>query len=379
MKRISLLFFASLVFFGVGLSFSRHQWFIGNGEAKNETSVVQEKVGSATQIIASDLDIPWEIVVLPDGDLLVTERSGRLKKIGIQGAVIPIEGVVHQGEGGLLGLALHPAFQKNHLIYLYLTTKKGDSLINRVDRYRLDGTVLTKRMSILTDIPGASYHDGGRIAFGPDGYLYITTGDAGNENLAQNVRSLAGKILRITDNGKIPVDNPFKNAVYSLGHRNAQGITWDRQGRMWATEHGRSGILSGLDELNLIEKGKNYGWPLVQGDQKRKGMRISVLHSGAKDTWAPADIVAFEDRLFFTGLRGEALYEVRFSSKGKPKLAAHFKNEFGRLRALELRADGTLYVSTSNRDGRGTVEKNDDRIIRIDLKSLASNTGEDKK
>lgn len=339
--------------------------FVTPGQARD----VQD-AASMISSVASSLEIPWEIVLLPNGDMLATERDGQLVRIGKDKRVIPIQGVEHSGEGGLLGLALHPNFQKNNFIYLYLTTRVDTGLSNRIERYVFQDDQLRGRTVIFQNIPGAAYHDGGRIAFGPDGYLYITTGDAGNERSAQNIKSLAGKILRITDNGNIPSDNPFKNAVYSFGHRNPQGIAWDHKGRMWATEHGRSGILSGLDELNLIEKGKNYGWPTIQGNQKKKGMKNPVIHSGALDTWAPADIVAFNDRLFFTGLRGEALYEVRFSAKGKPKIITHFKNRFGRLRALALGDDGTLYISTSNRDGRGSPAKDDDQIFRITLSAL---------
>ena len=208
------------------------------------------------EIIAENLKIPWEIAFLPEGDLLATERPGTLKRIGKEGRVYNIEGVEHIGEGGLLGMALHPQFAENRWIYLYLTTKTGDELKNRVERYYFQNNRLSDKKIIIDGIPGAAYHDGGRIAFGPDGNLYITTGDAGNSQLAQDVNSFAGKILHLKDDGSVPSDNPFGNAVWSYGHRNPQGLAWDDQGRLWATEHGRSGVLSGFDEFNLIEKGK---------------------------------------------------------------------------------------------------------------------------
>ena len=216
------------------------------------------------EVVAENLEIPWEVAFLPSGELLVTERPGRLLKIGQDKKVFQISGVRHIGEGGLLGLTLHPDFENNNLIYLYLTSTDNGEVVNRVERYKLENDTLTNREVILEGIGGASNHDGGRIKFGPDGFLYITTGDAQNSKLSQDTNSLNGKILRVTADGEIPSDNPFGNAVYSYGHRNVQGLAWDSEGRLWATEHGRSGILSGLDELNLIEKGKNYGWPDIQ-------------------------------------------------------------------------------------------------------------------
>lgn len=319
------------------------------------------------EIVADNLQIPWEVAFLPDGDILVTERPGTLKRIGKERRAYAIEGVEHVGEGGLLGMTLHPKFSENRWLYLYLTTKAGDGLQNRVERYRLEGNRLSEKTIILNNIPGAAYHDGGRIAFGPDGYLYITTGDAGNSNLAQDINSLAGKILRLKDDGSIPTDNPFNNAVYSYGHRNSQGLAWDSKGRLWATEHGRSGVLSGLDELNLIEKGKNYGWPVIQGDEARTGMESPVAQSGPDETWAPAGAVFWDGSIFFSGLRGESLYEAKILEGNKVSLRVHFRQEFGRIRAVVLGTDGHLYITTSNTDGRGEPRSNDDKIIRINL------------
>lgn len=317
------------------------------------------------EVMAEGLDIPWEIAFLPNGDLLVTERPGVLRRIGQDGGVFRIEGVRHVGEGGLLGMALHPEFEQNRWLYLYLTIEANQGTVNRVERYRLENNRLTNRQVILQGIPGAVYHDGGRIAFGPDGFLYITTGDATEPDLAQDVNSLAGKILRIRDDGSIPADNPFGNEAYSLGHRNPQGLAWDNQGRLWVTEHGRSGIRSGFDELNLIEKGANYGWPVIQGDEERVGMRTPVIHSGPSETWAPAGAAFADGSIFFAGLRGQSLYEVEISNSGVSNLKAHFRDEFGRLRAVVLGSDNSFYISTSNTDGRGNVQEGDDKIIRI--------------
>ena len=221
---------------------------------------------------------------------------------------------------------------------------------------------------IVDKIPGAPNHNGGRIKFGPDGFLYITTGDAQNPSQAQDKNSLAGKILRLADDGKIPDDNPFGNHVYSYGHRNPQGLTWDNQGRLWATEHGRSGILSGLDEINLIEKGKNYGWPDIQGDEIKVQMESPKIHSGS-DTWAPGGAAFLNNSIFFGGLRGQTFYEAKINGE-KLELKEHFKGEFGRIREVVVGSDKMLYITTSNLDGRGSPKQGDDKIIKINPSKL---------
>jgi len=232
----------------------------------------------------------------------------------------------------------------------------------------LEQNVISNKKIIIESIPGASYHDGGRIKFGPDNYLYIATGDAGNEELAQDVNSLAGKILRVDENGNIPSDNPFSNAVYSYGHRNIQGIAWDSDGHLWATEHGRSGLQSGLDELNIIDKGKNYGWPEIQGGEKMEGMETPIIHSGSDETWAPAGAVFYEGSFYFTGLRGESLYKYNIQRK---TIENFLIGKFGRLRTITYK-DDFFYIATSNTDGRGTIRDGDDAIIKIPV-SLRSN------
>lgn len=347
---------------------------IDGGSPKTATPAA----GSDVEVVAEGLEIPWEVAFLPDRTMLVTERPGRLLHITADKTIIPIAGVAHVGEGGLLGVAVHPRFASNHWLYLYLTTRGGPGLINRVERYELVDNELHNRHLILGGIPGASIHDGGRLAFGPDNRLYITTGDAGQENVAQDKDSLAGKILRVNDDGTLPADNPFGNAIYSWGHRNVQGIAWDTTGRLWATEHGRSGIRSGLDELNIISPGKNYGWPTIQGDQRQAGLEPPVLHSGENDTWAPAGAAFWADTngllrrqgsIFFGGLRGEALYGAHLDGD-TVELETHFHEQFGRIRAVTAGPDGWLYITTSNRDGRGTVRPGDDKVLRINPRML---------
>lgn len=322
------------------------------------------------EVVAQGLDIPWELVFLPNGDMLVTERAGKLLLIGKSKKVIQISGVEHRGEGGLLGAALHPDFEQNNWLYLYLTTRTGNGLTNRVERYVLSGSELSEQTTIIEDIPGARFHDGGRIAFGPDGLLYIATGDAGSAQSAQDINSLAGKILRVTDTGTIPDDNPFQNAVYSYGHRNVQGLAWDDAGVLWASEHGPSGSESGFDELNRITSGFNYGWPEVLGDETQTGMEKPQLHSGQSDVWAPSGMTYANGHVFFAGLRGESLYVADVGSGEAKELQAFFREEYGRLRTVTLGPDGMIYILTNNTDGRGQPKINDDQIIRINLKML---------
>ena len=317
--------------------------------------------------LATGLKVPWAMGFLPDGSILVTERPGMLKRLAPDGAPIDVsglQGVASSGEGGLLGLAVHPQFGDNHWIYLYETVRAPDGLRNQVMRYKLEHDALTEPSTILQDIPAASEHDGGALGFGPDGKLYVATGDAGQGTLAQDLHSLAGKILRLNQDGSVPSDNPFGTAVWSYGHRNVEGLAWDGLGRLWATEHGRSGLQTGLDEVNLIEAGANYGWPNIEGDEASDGMRVAAVHSGPTEPWAPAGIAVLGQSLLFGGLRGEALYQAKTNVSPMPVLA-HFESEFGRIRAVAVGPDRMLYLTTSNTDGRGLPRPGDDQLVRV--------------
>lgn len=318
------------------------------------------------QVIAANLQIPWEISFLPDGSLLVTERPGNLLRISPNGTrqEISFPGAVrHVGESGLLGVAVHPAFSQNSFVYLYFAETTAGELQNRVERYTFANSQLTNPVTIVENIPSAQFHSGGRIQFGPDGALYITTGDASEPSRAQDVNSLAGKILRVDESGA---------SIYSIGHRNPQGLAWDSAGNLWATEHGRSGIQSGLDELNLIRQGANYGWPEIKGDETAPGLQTPVINSGPNETWAPAGLAFVNGSLFFAGLRGETLYEAVLSGAQVVELKRHFVNQFGRLRAVTLGPEGMLYITTSNTDGRGEPREGDDKIIRVNPDSLSN-------
>ena len=334
------------------------------------------ELGVKVETVAENLSIPWSIDFAPDGRIFFSERTGTMQVIDdkIQKQIIVLD--VGNGEGGMLGIALDPDFKSNHYIYIYYTYNEVLSTKNKLVRFIESNNVLVEDKILLDDIPGASYHDGGRIKFGPDGKLYITTGDAGNPNSSQNLDSVAGKILRINSDGSIPDDNPFLNSpVYSYGHRNPQGIDWNQSGMLIATEHGPSGFQGvGHDEINLIKAGANYGWPHVIGDETMDGMTSPLLHSGV-DTWAPSgasfyysdQIPQWNGKYFVASLRGEHLlvidFDVDFNITSHNKL---FLGEYGRLRDVVQGPDG-LYVLTSNQDGRGAPSSNDDRILRITL------------
>lgn len=324
---------------------------------------------ATTSITAQNLDTPWAIAHLPNGDLLTTERTGQLRRIGVNGFQQTIDGVRETSEGGLLGLALHPDFANNQLLYVYLTVDKNGTLTNKIERYQLRGDTLQNQTDIITDIPASANHDGGALAFGPDKKLYVTTGDANQSQFAQDTQSLAGKILRLNDNGSVPNDNPFRNPVWSYGHRNPQGITWDDKGQLWSTEHGPSGSATGRDELNLIAKGANYGWPLVSGDETQDALRTPIAQSGDSETWAPGGLAFANGSLFFTGLRGQSLYQAKIDENNNVTLTRHLSEKYGRLRAVSVYKNN-LYISTSNRDGRGSPMANDDKIMKLNVSSL---------
>lgn len=332
---------------------------------QEEAEQIQESSG--VEVVAQGLEVPWALDFLPDGSIIFTERPGRVRMVGKDGkllseplATIPVKQI---GEGGLLGIAVHPNFSNNHLVYLYFTySGQGNNTLNRVARYKLENGKLVGEDVIVDKIPGAANHNGGRIKFGPDNFLYITTGDAENPSQAQDKNSLAGKILRVTNQAS---SGQVKVEVYSYGHRNPQGLAWDNEGRFWATEHGQSA----LDELNLIKQGVNYGWPTIRGDEKMAGLENPVLHSGPDITWAPSGAAYFQGSIFFGGLRGETLYEAVLES-GQVDLNGYLEGEFGRFRDVVMGPDNNLYITTSNKDGRGTVREGDDKIIRVDPQNM---------
>lgn len=334
------------------------------------------------ETFVSGLEVPWSLAFTSPTRLLVTERPGRVRvaENGVlrEKPLAVIADVEARGESGLMGIALAPDYPRSRRLYLAYAydAPKGSEV--RVVRFRDDGDSLSERTAIVEGIPAARNHAGCRIRFGPDGKLYVTTGDATNREIAQDPKSLGGKTLRLNPDGTIPSDNPFPGSlVYSLGHRNAQGLDWDpRSGLQLQTEHGPSGFdgPGGGDEVNIVEAGKNYGWPIVHHRQSRAGLVSPLLEytpavAPAGGSFARGDLLpSFKGDFFFATLRGEKLIRVRLDPANPRRVAETeelLADVFGRLRDVVSGPDGALYVSTSNRDGRGRPRPGDDRILRV--------------
>jgi quinoprotein glucose dehydrogenase len=335
----------------------------------------------------SDLEIPWSLIFLPDGRALVSERLGHIRLIKdgkLQPAPYAKLDVHHSGEGGLMGLALHPEFPKKPFIYAMHTYKKGGDIYNKVIRLKDNGHSGIFDKVIIENIPGGRAHNGGRIAFGPDGMLYITTGETFKSNLAQNITSLGGKILRVTPDGDIPADNPFKNSpIYTYGHRNPQGLAWSPDtNELFESEHGPSGeyLQRGNDEINIIQKGGNYGWPKAIGAPGKEQYLDPLIVW--KKTTPPSGITFYKGKtlahlkgdLFVATLGSESLIRIRLKRENNRYVVNRIErwftdgdreSRYGRIRDVVEGPDGYLYFLTNNRDGRGRVRDGDDHIYRI--------------
>jgi len=307
--------------------------------------------------------VPWGVAFLPDGRAVVTERdSGRVLVIDPKtGQATPIGSIdlaAPNVEAGLLGVAVSPSFDEDHLLYFYVSTPED----NRIVRATWDGGLVAEPQTVLDGIPLGPIHDGGRLAFGPDGYLYASTGETGNSDLAQDTSSLAGKILRITADGRPAPGNPFgDSAIYSYGHRNVEGLAWDDRGRLWASEFGDSTF----DELNLIEPGHDYGWPIFEGRGD------DPEYTDPKVVWdtddaSPSGLAYTEGHLWLAALRGQRIWRVDVDGTNASNPTDFFVGDYGRLRTIVAAPDGRLWVTTSNRDGRGLPVKQDDRILVVD-------------
>jgi aldose sugar dehydrogenase len=322
----------------------------------------------AVSVVAQGLEVPWSIAFAPDGRILIAERPGRVRVLengALRETPLLSTNIVASGEAGLMGLTLHPDFATNHFLYVCYVT---NDLSEVVVRYRDAGTELVEPRTIVANIPAARLHAGCRLKFGPDRKLYITTGDATDREIAQDLQSLGGKILRVNDDGSVPADNPFaRSPVWTFGHRNPQGIDWDpKSGLLFETEHGPSGFDGGIggDELNIIERGKNYGWPAIHHDERQEGMESPLREYSP--ACAPASGAFWKGDFYFGCLRGEHLHRVVLdATRRKVVSEEQLYTNLGRIREVAVGPDGALYFSTSNRDGRGSPEDNDDRIFKV--------------
>jgi len=311
--------------------------------------------------IAEGLAVPWGIDFLPDHSALVTERdSGRILRVTGAGQVTPVGRIDEtraEGESGLLGLAVSPSYAEDRRIFVYASTDRD----NRVLRMTYANGRLGEPEAIVTGIPRGFIHDGGRIAFGPDGFLYIATGETGERELAQQRNTPAGKILRVTADGDPAPGNPDPDSpIWTLGHRNVQGLAFDDNGKLWASEFGQNA----WDELNLIEKGRNYGWPEVEGrgsDSRFQNPQVVWQTSEA----SPSGLAFANGALWLASLRGERLWRINVDGNRATDPADFFVGEFGRMRTVVTAPGGNLWVTTSNRDGRGDPQAADDRILLV--------------
>ena len=308
--------------------------------------------------IATGLEAPWGLDFLPDGTAVVTERDTRRVLAVTEDDVTQIGTVdqaAPQGEAGLLGVAVSPTYEEDHLLYFYATTSED----NRIVRATYDGKRLGPTRPVLTGIPNGFIHDGGRLEFGPDGYLYASTGETGEPSLAQDRGSLGGKILRITTGGDPAPGNPDPDSpVWTWGHRNVQGLAFDDTGQLWASEFGQDTF----DELNRIDKGDNYGWPAVEGKGGAPDYTDPQFVWRTDDA-SPSGLAYDDGHLWMASLRGERLWRVTVDGRKATDPTAYFVGDYGRLRTVEVAPDGNLWVTTSNRDGRGDPAADDDRIL----------------
>lgn len=331
----------------------------------------------AVEVVAQNLEIPWAMAFAPDNRMFFTERPGRVRILQggqvLAAPALTLADVAAVGEGGLLGIAVHPDFASNRFVFLAYTARlAGGGRELRVVRYREAGGTLGEPAVILDRVAAADIHDGARVKFGPDRKLYVTMGDVANPSTAQDLGTLTGKILRLNDDGTVPGDNPLPGSpIYTYGHRNPQGIDWHAvTGELWGSEHGQTGN----DEINRLQPGRNYGWPVIEADQTRAGMETpitfftpSIAPSGMA-FYTGTTMTGFRLDLFVGALAGQHLLRVRFDPNNPNRIAATERllaGRFGRIRDVINAPDGSLYLCTSNRDGRNTPVAADDRIIKV--------------
>ncbi|OGM28736.1 hypothetical protein A2801_03515 [Candidatus Woesebacteria bacterium RIFCSPHIGHO2_01_FULL_41_10] len=393
-KRIGIIVIFFIIIVAVALWATKYFGLTLQGRLNNNEPVVVDtleyssqnaKVSEVPYVIepfVNGLEIPWSIVFTSSDRMLVTERQGRVRVV-INGELQtkPLHTFTQistQSEEGLMGMTLDPDYKTNKLVYFSYAYPSGKNMFVRVVRMIDENDHFTNQDVIIESIPAAQFHAGSRLKFGPDGKLYITTGDATQKELAQDIDSLAGKILRINSDGSIPTDNPFNNSpIWSYGHRNPQGIDWHPEtGILFETEHGPSVFdgPAGGDEVNVIIRGANYGWPVVSHEESREGMIdpkivFTPAVAPASGLFYKSDLLPqFTNNFFFGGLRGEAIIRVIVSKDNPSQIVAYEKLpniSYGRIREIAEGPDGSIYFATSNRDGRGTPLATDDTIYKI--------------
>ena len=332
--------------------------------ATTRTATATPAQAPKLRTIATDLHVPWGIAFLPNGDALVSERTtGRILRIPHGGGkprlAMKVPDVdLDAGEGGLLGLAVSPHYASDKLVYAYFTTVQD----NRIARFKLGG----KLDVLVKGLRNGAIHNGGRIAFGPDGKLYAGVGETGEGGLAQNREALNGKVLRMNPDGSVPPDNPFGSLVWTWGHRNVQGLAWDRSGRLWATEFGQNTF----DEINLIRKGRNYGWPDVEGKSDTQGGKFTnPLVTWPTSQASPSGAAIIGSTLYVGALQGQCVWRIPLHGASTRTPSRLLAGRYGRIRTVVKAPDGTLWVATSNRDGRGSPRSGDDRIVAVRVSS----------
>jgi glucose/arabinose dehydrogenase len=349
-----------------------------SGESTSQSGTSSYKI----EVFAQGLYVPWSIVFTDSSRMLVTERNGKLRVInnGVlrETPLFSFDEVSSEAEEGLMGLSFDPDYAANHFLYISYAYEKDGDLFVKVVRFKDNIESITQDKIIIDNIPSARFHAGCRLRFGPDGKLYITTGDATERDRAQELDRLEGKILRLNSDGTIPDDNPFPGSpVWTYGHRNLQGIDWyPGTNILFSTEHGPSGFDApgGGDEVNIIYKGKNYGWPVVHHRDHKDGMEDPVLEftpaiAPSSGMFYKSGVISeFKNNFFFGCLRGQGIMRVVVNENNPAEIVSFAKLEdvdFGRIRDIAEGPDGAIYFSTSNRDGRGSVREGDDKIYRI--------------
>lgn len=330
--------------------------------AQEKGTAIQTHSNRGIEVIADNLEIPWAIEKV-ENLFYITERTGHIVKIQ-EGTMERQQVRLKQelataAEAGLLGFVLAPDFTQSKLAYAYYTYVDGDKQFNRIVTLRQKGDVWYEEQLLLDHIVSGTFHHGGRLKIGPDGKLYATVGDAVQASVAQDPSALEGKILRMNLDGSVPQDNPFPNSVvYSYGHRNPQGLAWSVDGVLFASEHGNSAN----DEINKIEAGQNYGWPIIEGNETHRGMISPLFTSGSNTTWAPSGMDYDDNKLYVAALRGTTILEFNLATNKQRELITGL----GRIRDIVI-DEQYLYFVSNNTDGRGNPQKNDDKLYRIPL------------